>query len=388
MFEKEIEDIVSISDIEYPFVSLYLDLSVDQHGKTHYDQFLKKRYKEIETTLSDKKRHLGYFNSIYAKIHDFLANSIKPDINGVAVFAVEKPPFFKSIQIPISFKNELKLGHVAYLSQLVSLSELAVKIATVVGDTKRAYIYISLLGEKISEKFIEGGVDFEQKTKQWATKVYERSGKSFGYSSDTTKKDRFEEKITNFYINDIITQLSRMRRNGKFEYILITGVKEFTELLRNNLPDELENLLIDVSSLDIKKKNDHELINFSEGIYLQFHDEQQRTHQKHLIEEILADGLAVAGIEPTILALTSGKIDTLIIGEGLDECGYICSNCSYLTASGKPDLCPICDSEVIEGDLKEMMINIAERYNCDVQVVSEIDEFIKMSRVGGILRFK
>lgn len=386
--EEDIKELVSVKDVQYPFVSLYLDLSVDRHGKTYYRSYLNKRYKEIATTLSDDKKALENFNRITEKIDHYMENEVSEDTNGLALFASEEPELFKAFELPVSFDNELKLAHCAYLSQLVNASGLADPIATVVGDTRRAYIYISSLGTKISENLIEGGVEFEQKTKQYYSKVYERTGKSFGYASDTTKKDRFEEKITHFFLNDLVTQLSKMRRNEDFNYLVITGVKEFTDLLENSLTDRLRDILIDVSSQDIKQKSDHDLIELTEDIYKQFNREQERTQQQHLIEEILADGLAIAGVEPTINALTNGKVDTLIIGENLDMRGFSCINCIYLTASGEPDECPLCNSEIYECDLKEMMINLAEQFNCDIQVVEEIDEFVKMERVGAILRFK
>jgi hypothetical protein len=388
MFTEEIKNIVSIKDCEYPFVSLYLDISPDRHGRANYEIFLKKRHKEIEDSLGDNKEHLENFKSIATKINKYLTNLIVDGTQGVAIFATAKPEYFIPIEVPKPFSNELKLGYVASLSQLVNISEMAEKIATVVGDTKRTYIYISSLGNKISEEFIEGGVDFEQKTKQWASKVYIRSGKSFGYSSDTTKKDRFEQKIINFYVDDIVNQLQKMKQDDDFKYLVLYGVKEFTELVKDNLHDELKEILIDVSSLDLKKKTDQELIKFSESIYNEFLEEQQITQQKHLKEEILADGLAVAGKEPTIVALSNGKVDTLIIGKNLKEVGYVCINCTFITSAGKPEFCPICNSEVVETDLKEIMINLAKQFNCDVEIVDEIPEFKKLGGVGAILRFK
>jgi peptide subunit release factor 1 (eRF1) len=118
----------------------------------------------------------------------------------------------------------------------------------------------------------------------------------------------------------------------------------------------------------------------------------ERRYEEQLIARLLEqahapNGLAVLGVEPTLEALMSGQVHTLVLQHDFRVQGTLCPNdhflSSYLTE------CPLCHNRMHPtDDLADEMIEEAIHQNAEIEhVFTRHDQFAPHG-VGAILRFR
>ena len=107
-----------------------------------------------------------------------------------------------------------------------------------------------------------------------------------------------------------------------------------------------------------------------------------------LVEELGRGGLAAAGPEPVTAAAVEGRIDILLVLDGLRLTGYECSSCGALmTPEATDGQCIYCGARVDPIDLTEALIKVAESQGATVEIVANDERLEKLGGVGALLRF-
>src|SRR5947209_17069178 len=89
-----------------PFISTYLDTSVNENGKRTFDIVLKKQISDHLDTLPEDSEERKSFEQDAEKINSFLED-LHPSIQGVAIFACSNAGFFRAYNFQVPFEDNL-----------------------------------------------------------------------------------------------------------------------------------------------------------------------------------------------------------------------------------------------------------------------------------------
>lgn len=103
-------------------------------------------------------------------------------------------------------------------------------------------------------------------------------------------------------------------------------------------------------------------------------------------EEILKNGLAVHGLNETIKFLREGKIELLLISDGLKIKGWKCEKCQIFEP-GYEEKCPYCHTKTTIVDIIEEMIELAEKMDTKIEFFDS-NILKNLGGIGGFLRYK
>lgn len=387
MLENIIKKLSLIDFVNSPFVSLYLDLSSSSRGRKSYENFLKKRVSELSIILKSDRERYKSFKKDLDKIEEFLNYEVDENVMGIAIFACNAKGIFEAVKLPDTFVNQMVVSGVPALSQLILKAKLGETLAVVVGDTQSAVVYFSVYGKFVGQEMLTRTEEEQIKMRRFTSKVFGSGGRSYSFGGDSNKLDTYEVELTKTFVKEVSDKLDKWLTEGRYKHLLLLGNVVFITLLDKFLHQNVRTMLIDKTKVS-PNSPESKILKLAKNLYSTFLKERGVEFQRRLINEVLSDGLAVVGIEPTIDALNKGQVDKLVISNNLNEQTYRCENCGFLTISGRPKKCPFCGSNLVIEDLKESLVYLAQRMNADVNLVEPSDEIKGYGGVGAILRYK
>jgi peptide subunit release factor 1 (eRF1) len=170
-----IQRLAAFEPTAFPVLSLYLDLSPDQHGRDHHAAFARKALGERVRSLRSNASERESIEADAARIEDYLRDSVRPSANGLALFTCSGAGFFDAVQLDTPVERHwLFCGQVPHLYPLIRLVDQYPRYAAVMLDTQQAQIYV--LGLNTVER--EAGV-VNEKTRRstvggWSQARYQR----------------------------------------------------------------------------------------------------------------------------------------------------------------------------------------------------------------------
>src|ERR1043165_8676994 len=78
MLMNHLDELAAFEPTGYPFISLYLNLQPDQHGRDNFESFVRKELKAKAKSFPADSLELVSFNRDKARIEDYLRNDIRP----------------------------------------------------------------------------------------------------------------------------------------------------------------------------------------------------------------------------------------------------------------------------------------------------------------------
>src|SRR5689334_3771740 len=84
---QRLEALAAFEPSPFPVLSLYLDLSANQHGRGDYDAFVRKVLPDRMKGLPDESAERQSFEQDAERIRKYLDTDISASSNGLAIFA-------------------------------------------------------------------------------------------------------------------------------------------------------------------------------------------------------------------------------------------------------------------------------------------------------------
>ena len=100
-----------------------------------------------------------------------------------------------------------------------------------------------------------------------------------------------------------------------------------------------------------------------------------------------SDGLGIAGVADTALALSKGQVRMLLMRRDFAGDGGECPNCGTLRA-GRRDKCPYDGAELRPVELREAFVARAIQQSADIEIVEAGDYLAQHEGVGALLRYR
>ena len=285
----------------YPVVSLYLNTQPDQRGRDNFQAFVRKELKARAQTYPPRSPEREMLERDMERIAAYLETELRPSANGVAIFACDAGELFETVQLDAPIEGHwLYVGDQPHLYPLARLASQYPRYAVVLADTNRTRILVVAHGGVQHELPIEG--------------VKTRRTTQGGWS-----QARYQRHVENYHlhhIKDVIDALDKIVARDGIEQIVISGDPVVIPLLREQLPRPLAEKVVDEITLASDADRDA-VLRASLDTLKEADAKTDREKVDAAVGAYRAGGLGVVGPDATLLAITNGQVDELLIAASL-----------------------------------------------------------------------
>jgi peptide subunit release factor 1 (eRF1) len=168
--------------------------------------------------------------------------------------------------------------------------------------------------------------------------------------------------------------------------VLICGTEDNVAFFRAQLPKAWQSLVVGTFPMSMTASHGEVLERaMKEG------QKAERVHEQKLVEVVVTNAAkgrgGVVRLDDTLGAVHEGRVQTLLIQEGLRAPGYTCQGCGYITAQ-KVKTCPFCGGNFTEiPDAIEMAVRKVMQSGGDVEVLHDDKALAQYGHIGALLRY-
>ena len=370
---NQLDELAAFEPTGYPFISLYLNLQPDQHGRDNFESFVRKELKAKAKSFPADSLELVSFNRDKARIEDYLRNDIRPSANGLAIFACAGAnDYFKAVQLTAPLKrHDLHVNERPHLYPLARVIDQYPRYVALLADTNSARLFVFGLGKIL-------GKEEMQHVKLARTQVG-------GWS-----QMRYQRHVDNFHLQhakEVVEVLDRVVREEAVEHIILAGDEVIIPLLREQLPDRLSEKVIDVLRLDIKTP-EHEVLQATMDSLREHNLHTDAEKVRQLFDEYRAGGLAVVTWKDTVTAIERGQVDELLLSASARE---IRTNEQEFDDSGVEqhvsDAPPVSNTELSLRPA-DLLVTLARQTGARVTFIEDTALLSSVGGVGAMLRYQ
>lgn len=300
----QLDELVAFEPNGFPFISLYLNMQPDQHGRDNFESFVRKEFNAKAKSFAAESLELASFERDRARIRAYLRDEVRPSANGLAIFACSgADDYFNAVQLdaPIH-KHRLHVDERPHLYPLARLIDQHPRYAALLVDTYSARLFVFGLGKTLVN-------EESQRVKLSRTQVE-------GWS-----QMRYQRHLENYHLHhakEVVEMLDRVVREEAVEHIILAGDQVIIPLLREQLPDRLKEKIIDILRLDIRTP-EHEVLKATMEALSEHNLHTDAEKVRRVLDEYRAGGLAVVAVTDTMKALELGQVDELLISASPSE---------------------------------------------------------------------
>ncbi len=328
----------------FPVISLYLNLQADEHGKDRFEPFLRKELADRIRTYGASSPERQSLEQDVEKIQKYVEN-VDPSVNGVAVFACSGAELFAAIPLaaPID-QHRLYISNVPHLYPLAKILDEYPRYVALLADSHSARIFV----------FAANTVEKTDRIENVKTKHHKQGGWS---------QARYQRHVENYHLQhakEVVDAVAKIVRDEKIDKIVLSGDEVILPLLREQLPKDIAERIVDIVKMDVKTP-EHEVLASTIAALREKDAENDRERVDELIGAYRANGLACVGVEATRKALERGQVDELVI-------------------TAKPD-------NLTEDTADELVVK-ARQTSAKIRFIEDASLLAPIGGVGALLRYK
>ena len=296
--EQIIDRLAEFEPVGLPVVSLYLNAQANENGRQDFERFLRKEFTERARTFKANSPERESFERDVERINEYLRDEVRPETNGVAVFACAgADEFFQAVQTAAPIESHrLYIYNQPHLYPLARLMEQYPRYAVLVANTNRARLFVFGRGKALASDEIQN--------------VKTRGAKVGGWS-----QMRYQRHLEQYHLQhakEVAEQLERVVREDGIQEIILAGDEVIIPLLKEQFSKAVTERIVDVLSLDINAP-EHEILAESMEAMREHDAESDAERVERLLNDYRAGGLAVVGSTDTLEALAMGQVEELVI---------------------------------------------------------------------------
>jgi peptide subunit release factor 1 (eRF1) len=302
-----LERLAAVEPLPYPVISLYLNTQPNQVGRDQHDAFVRKELKARAETYPPGSSERTSLDRDIERIERYLENELQSSANGVAIFACDAADLFETLQLdaPID-EHWLSIGDQPHVYPLARMVSQYPRYAALLADTTSARILVIAEGKVASRQAVES--------------VKTRRTSQGGWS-----QARFQRRIENIHLHhvkDVIDALERIVQRENIDRIVIAGDPVVLPMLRDQMPKHLAEKIVDRISVATHAP-EQEIIDASLDAMRKWNEQSDRDLVEDAVGAYRAGGLGVIGPDATLLALTNGQVDELLLPASVAQIGEL-----------------------------------------------------------------
>jgi peptide chain release factor subunit 1 len=362
----QLDRLASVDTGPFPIISLYLDLRPNEHGRDQFELFLRKEFCDRVNTYPASGPERDSLDRDAAKIRDSVA-AVSPSANGLAVFACHAADLFEAIELaaPVG-AHHVHISDRPHLYPLARLVDEYPRYLAVLTDSQSARIFVFATNATEKTEQIEG-----EKTKHH---------KKGGWS-----QARYQRHVENFHlhhIKEVADAVARIVRDDKIDRVFVSAEEVVMPLLREHLPKDVSDRIVDVLKLDVRAP-EREILDATFSALRRKDAESDRERVDALIGAYRAGGLGCVGVEATRRAFELGQVDELLITASAEALS------AGRAAPETPPTGTTADAErTSEERIADELIVSARNTSAKIRFVEDTALLAPFGGVGAFLRFK
>jgi len=367
-------------------LTLYLVVDGAKTSKKEYLTKLNSMISEtkeiIDSETSYKKTAKKELTDLLDKIKSYINDEYKyENEKTLLIFAGTKKEMWEIYRLPVSFKSKVIIDPKPHTQNLRALVKNYKKYAVLLLDREKAQIYQIYMG-RITEYLAALISDVPPKV-------------NFRFESGLRENKilhRIEEKLNQFFkfINENIFNLLK---DKKFDYLILAGKKDVTNIFKNYLHNYINSLVIGSFEIESTAADDAVLLKATK-IIENFELENKRKVIDKILEELEPQGAGVFGLQNVIGALSQDNIKILAYLDNLSIKGYVCPGCGIILTESEGK-CPNCLSmPVFYNDIVDEIVEKALIQGSEILPIEELKDeqsynlLSSKEGIGAVLRYK
>lgn len=355
-----------------PFISAYLDTSVNENGKRTFDVVLKKQISDHLDTFPEDSEDRKSFEQDVEKVNNFLED-LDPSTQGVAIFACSRVGLFKTYDFQVPFDENLFFvfdrPHLYPLIKLVSQNR---RFAVVQADTNSAHIYVFGRGEVFSREDIQNEKTNRSEVGGWSQMRYQRH------------VDNFHQQ----HAKEVMTELEKLVRNERIERVILAGDETvIIPILQAELSKELEDKIIGTTPLSVNAP-EHEVLEAADKIVHQHETLEDMKLIETLKEQDYENGLGVTSIGKVLPALLNGQVQDLYVTTNFDSIDYNIGHVNKIFKDYAPGIDEDLPSAKRTGLVIDEVLRLAAQTADDIRFIEDDNLLKEAGGVGALLRYQ
>ena len=351
-----------------PVVSLYLDLTADQHGRQTHEAFLERAFAEPSATYAADSTFREALGRDEARIRRYLQEDVTlPGPAALAIFSCNGgESLFEAIPLDTPLEGHmLYVDDVPHLFPLARAAEQYATYAALVVNTNTARLFVCATGTVQHAETIENEKTQRVQVGGWSQPRYQRH------------VDGLHLK----HMKEVAEAGERVVREEGVKAIILSGEAQAIALLRKQLPESVDALVIDVMRLDVHAR-EHEILQATLEAFRRKDEETDRDVVDALIDAYRSRGLATVGVTGVRGALERGQVDTLVLPAAPASTAADQESAQVGLAT------PIEQRGQLDEALVETLVGEARRTSANVRFIEDASLLEPAGGVGAFLRFR
>jgi peptide subunit release factor 1 (eRF1) len=372
--EDHLSRLVAFESTTLPVISLYLNTQPDNHGRDHFEQFIRKEFAARADTFPAGSVERESFDRDTARIKAYLKDELQPSANGLVLFACAGAnDFFEALQLEVPIEeNRLYVYNQPHLYHLARLDDEYPRYAAVITDANWARIFVFGLGQTIETEEVKGKKVQRVKVGGWSQARYQRRVGNAHHK----------------HIKEIIDSLDRILREDQAGYIVLAGDAAIIPALRDAMPQHLAEKVVDTLRLDIKA-SDQEIFEKTLEAMRQQDAKTDAEKVERLLSAFRARGLAVVGPDDTLEALANGQVEELLVSASLEQMHPKEEKVEAVLAPEIPDSTGGTASDEPRAVLlPDLLVTKARQISATVTFIEDAALLAPVGGVGAMLRWR
>src|SRR5207248_9239111 len=232
----QLDRLASFDPGPFPVISLYLNLQPNERGRDQFDLFLRKEVADRVGTYPASGPERESLSRDVEKIRAYVG-TVDRSANGLALFACGGADLFEAVALaPPIDAHRLYISDQPHLYPRARVLEQYPRYAALLADTHSARIFV----------FAANAVERTEQIEGTKTKHHKRGGWS---------QARYQRHTENFHVHhikEVVETLARIVRDEAIATVLVSGDDVVRPLLREQMPKEIADRVIETESLDIR----------------------------------------------------------------------------------------------------------------------------------------
>lgn len=349
-----------------PVLNVYLNTEPVEGSADAHKLRLRSMLKEIDLQ-EDVARVERYFD------HEF-------DWSGrsVAVFSCAAEDYFRAFSLAVPVRSRVRISDRPYVKPLADLLDSFGGYGVVLVDKQGARLFYFHLGE-LREKDGIVGEDVRHTKRGGGSQAQGRRGGVAG-------KTNYVEEVADRNIKEAAEKAARFFSENNVRRILIGGTDDNVIPFRAQMPKAYQSLVVGTFPMSMTDGHTEVL---EKAMQVGIEAEERR---KLKVVDAVVTGAAkgrggVVRLEDTLGAVHEGRVQTLVIREGLRSPGWRCQGCGYLTTKELAE-CPFCQGAFTKiPDAVELAVRSVMQSGGEVEVIHDDQGLYEYENIGGILRY-
>jgi len=360
--EKELRELVNLSDNETPMVSLYLNVDPARRAKEEYRLTLRKLVKDVSAKIppEDVSRIERYLDFEY----DWQGKS-------VAVFSCAQRKIWRAYPLAMAVEDQIHVLTRPYIEPLSYFLDRFGRYVVALVGREGVRLFLFQGGQLEDSAGTFGPLPGRHKQGGWAAQRFQRHA----------------DEVAQHNLRDGADLMVRFCENAGCNRLLLAGTDENIHLFEDLLPKAWRSQIIGTFILDATASETEVLEHSLEVVRGADEERKQRLVGELVTAAAKKGGMAAIGLADTLSAVQDGRARIVVVADGYKSEGYRCTQCGFISAQ-PVEKCNFCGGGLEHiSDAVNGLIHKAVEGGLEVEVIRNNEALQAAGSIGALLRY-